>query len=52
MELLKSAPKETGTALMVITHDDRIASMAPRRFSIVDGILQMEDRTEGEEVRR
>ncbi len=52
MELLKSAPKETGTALMVITHDDRIASMAPRRFSIVDGILQREDRTEGEEVRR
>ena len=52
MELLKSAPKETGTALMVITHDDRIASMAPRRFSIVDGILHREDRTEGEEVRR
>ncbi|MEY8523667.1 ABC transporter ATP-binding protein [Lachnospiraceae bacterium 38-10] len=52
MELLKSAPEETGTALMVITHDDRVASMAPERFSIVDGILRREDRTEGEEVRR
>ena len=52
MEILNCATKVTGSALMVITHDDRIASMAPRRFSIVDGILHREDRTEGEEVRR
>lgn len=52
MELLGSAQEETGAALMVITHDDRIASMAPRRFKIVDGILRREDRTGGEEERR
>lgn len=44
MELLKSAQEETGTALVVITHDDGIAALAPGRFSIVDGILLRADR--------
>ena len=28
-----------GTALVVITHDSRIAAMAERRLAIVDGVL-------------
>jgi len=39
MELLKTVGEEMGGTLVVITHDDRIASMANRRFSIVDGRL-------------
>ena len=38
MELLKTVGKEMGKALVVITHDSRIA-MAERRLTIVDGVL-------------
>ena len=39
MELLKSVGKEMGKVLVVITHDSRIAAMAERRLTIVDGVL-------------
>ena len=39
MELLKTVGKELGKALVVITHDSRIAAMAARRLTIVDGVL-------------
>ena len=39
MDLLASVHREFGKTIVVITHDDRIAPMAERKFSIVDGIL-------------
>ena len=39
MELLKQVGRELGKALVVITHDSRIAGMAARRLTIVDGVL-------------
>lgn len=39
MELLKTVGKDMGKALVVITHDARVAAMAQRRFTIVDGTL-------------
>lgn len=39
MDLLASVHREFGKTIVVITHDDRIAQMAERNFSIVDGIL-------------
>ena len=39
MELLKTVGKDMGKALVVITHDSRIAAMAERRLAIVDGVL-------------
>lgn len=39
MDLLASIHREFGKTIVVITHDDRIAQMAERKFSIVDGIL-------------
>ena len=39
MELLKTVGKELGKALVIITHDSRIAAMAERRLSLVDGVL-------------
>lgn len=39
MEMLGSIHREMGKTLVVITHDDRIAKMAERRFEIVDGVL-------------
>ncbi len=39
MELLRTVGKEMGKALVVITHDSRIAGMAERRLTIVDGVL-------------
>jgi putative ABC transport system ATP-binding protein len=39
METLKNIRKEFGKALVIITHDDRIARMAERRLTIVDGDL-------------
>ena len=39
MDLLDSIHREFGKTIVVITHDDRIAQMAERKFSIVDGIL-------------
>lgn len=40
MELLKEVNEKTGKTLVVITHDERIASSASRQFSIVDGRLR------------
>ena len=39
MELLKQVGRELGKALVVITHASRIAGMAARRLTIVDGVL-------------
>ena len=39
MDLLASVHREFGKTIEVITHDDRIAQKAERKFSIVDGIL-------------
>ncbi len=39
MEMLGSIPQKLGKALVIITHDGRIAQMADRQFTIVDGIL-------------
>ena len=39
MELLEKVCTKMGRALVVITHDSRIASKARRRLSIVDGIV-------------
>ena len=39
MELLQGVRKKMGKALVIITHDIRIARMADRQFQIVDGIL-------------
>ena len=39
MELLQNVWKKMGKALVVITHDSRIARMANRQFQIVDGVL-------------
>lgn len=42
MELMKTVGREMGKALVVITHDSRIAEMAKRRLAIVDGVLSEE----------
>lgn len=39
MEMLCSLRRELNKTLVIITHDIRIASMADRRFTIIDGIL-------------
>ena len=39
MELHQNVWKKMGKALVVITHDSRIARMADRQFQIVDGVL-------------
>ena len=39
MELLKQVGRELGKALVVITHDNRVAGMAARRLVMVDGVL-------------
>ncbi len=39
MEMLKNIWRELGKALVVITHDSRIAQMADRRLVIADGVL-------------
>lgn len=39
MDILRSIWEETGKSIVIITHDVRIAQMARRRFSIVDGVL-------------
>ena len=39
MELLKTVGRDMGKALVVITHDSRIAAQAARRLTIVDGVL-------------
>lgn len=39
MELLKHIRRDMGKTLVIITHDKRIAQMAERQFTIVDGVL-------------
>ena len=39
MEMLQNIWKNMKKSLVVITHDNRIAKMANRRFLIVDGVL-------------
>ena len=39
MEMLKNIQHKMGKTLVIITHDNRIATMADRQFVIVDGIL-------------
>ena len=31
--------RETGTTLVMVTHDDQIAAMASRRIQLVDGLI-------------
>ena len=39
MEMLQNIWKKLGKTLVIITHDNRVAQMAKRQFTIVDGIL-------------
>lgn len=39
MKMLENIWEKTGTKLVIITHDRRVAQMADRQFVIVDGIL-------------
>jgi putative ABC transport system ATP-binding protein len=39
MQMLKNIWREFGKALVIITHDNCIAQMADRHFTIVDGVL-------------
>jgi putative ABC transport system ATP-binding protein len=39
MKMLENIWEKTGTKLVIITHDRRVARMADRQFVIVDGIL-------------
>ena len=39
MKMLQDVWKKTGTKLVVITHDSRVAKLADRQFVIVDGVL-------------
>ena len=39
IELLQNVGKKMGKALVLITHDSRIAQMAERQLQIVDGVL-------------
>lgn len=52
--MLKHMQKETGTALVVITHDERIAAMAQRRFDMADGVISQvcTDRAENPTMER
>ena len=39
MEMLRAVHDKMGKTLVIITHDNRVAGMAGRRLSIVDGVL-------------
>ena len=39
MDMLKSIRDRMGKTLVIITHDNRIAAMADRRLTIMDGVL-------------
>lgn len=39
MKMLEDIWKKTGTKLVIITHDRRVAQMADRQYMIVDGVL-------------
>jgi ABC-type lipoprotein export system ATPase subunit len=40
MELLQSLRTENQTALVIATHDARVAALAPRVIELVDGLMQ------------
>lgn len=40
MEMLRAIHEKMGKTLVVITHDHRVAKMADRRLSMVDGVLK------------
>lgn len=42
MELLQAIWKNMGKTIVIITHDSKIAQMATRQFTIVDGVLSEE----------
>ncbi len=54
IDMLKHMQKETGTSLVVITHDERIAAMAQRRFDMTDGVISQvcTDRAENPAMER
>ena len=39
MDMLKSIRDRMGKTLVIITHDNRVAAMADRRLTIMDGVL-------------
>ena len=39
MQMLENIWKQLGKIIVIITHDNRIARMAQRQYSIVDGTL-------------
>ena len=39
MEMLENIRLKMGKTLVIITHDDRIACRADRRFVIMDGVV-------------
>ena len=39
MEILGKVHEKMGKTIVIITHDSRVAGMANRQFSIVDGVL-------------
>lgn len=43
MEMLQDIWKKMGKTLVIITHDSRVACMAKRQFTIIDGILSEVD---------
>ncbi len=43
MEMLQNIWKKMGKTLVIITHDSRVACMAKRQFTIIDGILSEVD---------
>lgn len=43
MEMLQGIWKEMGKTLVIITHDSRVACLAKRQFTIIDGILSEVD---------
>ena len=54
MELMKKIVREQNQTLVMVTHDNHLASFADRIFHIIDGkIVQIEDnRGKGEVVRK
>lgn len=45
-ELLNGVNREHGTALVIVTHSDELARSMPRRLHMVDGRLDIDERTE------
>jgi putative ABC transport system ATP-binding protein len=45
MRLLRTLNEQRGVALIVITHDQEIAALAPRRIHLRDGLIEKESRS-------